>query len=168
MSQDRIDADHFSPDIQEFLRLLHSHNVRYVITGGEAVIYYGHVRLTGEVGIFFDRQFENAQRLFRALNEFWSGDIPGVTEAKELTETGLILQFGRPPNRIDLLNRIEGVSFEEAWAGRREVFLTFKSDTVPLYFIGLEQLIANKESVGRPKDQDDLKFLKEIDSQNPG
>ena len=165
MSQDRIDADHFSSDTQEFIRLLHSHEVRYVITGGEAVIYYGHVRLTGDVDFFYDSQFENAQRLFRVLHEFWSGDIPGVAEAKELTEVGLILQFGRPPNRIDLLNRIEGVSFEESWSGRREVLLTFESDTVPMYYIGLEQLIANKESIGRPKDQDDVTYLKEIDQQ---
>lgn len=162
MSQDRIDAAHFSPDIQEFIRLLHTHRVRYVITGGEAVIYYGQARLTGDVNIFFDRQTENAQRLFRALNELWDGDIPGVSEATELTAAGLILQFGRPPNRIDLLNRIEGVSFEKAWSGRREVVLASETDTVPMYYIGLEQLITNKESAGRPKDRNDLTYLREI------
>jgi hypothetical protein len=30
----------------------------------------------------------------------------------------VIVQFGRPPNRIDLLNHIDGVSFAEAWASR--------------------------------------------------
>lgn len=162
MPQDRIDAAHFSSDTQEFIQLLHTHRVRYVITGGEAVIYYGHVRLTGDVDVFYDRQAQNAQRLFRALNDFWGGDIPGVSEVEELTAAGLILQFGRPPNRIDLLNRIDGVTFEEAWSGRREVLLAFDTDTVPTYYIGLEQLIANKESSGRPKDQDDLTYLKEI------
>lgn len=73
MPQDRIDAAHFSPDIQEFLRLLHTRRVRYVITGGEAVIFYGHVRLTGDIDVFYDRRVENAQRLFRALNDFWGG-----------------------------------------------------------------------------------------------
>lgn len=162
MSQDRIDASHFSPDIQEFIRLLHTHRVRYVITGGEAVIYYGHARLTGDVDFFFDRQIENAQRLFRALNEFWDGDVPGVSEAEELTTAGLILQFGRPPNRIDLLNRIEGVSFEAAWSGRRKVLLESETDAVPTYYIGLDQLIANKESAGRSKDRDDLTYLRQI------
>jgi hypothetical protein len=38
-------ASHFSPDIQDFIRLLSIHHVRYVIVGGEAVIYYGHARL---------------------------------------------------------------------------------------------------------------------------
>ena len=45
------------------------------------------------------------------------------------------------------------------------MLLTFESDTVPMYYIGLEQLIANKESIGRPKDQDDVTYLKEIDQQ---
>ena len=162
MPQDRVDAAHFSSDTQEFIRLLHSHRVHYVITGGEAVIYYGHVRLTGDVDIFYDRQPENAQRLFQALIDFWDGDIPSVSAPEELTKAGLILQFGRPPNRIDLLSRIEGISFEEAWSERREVLLVSESDAVPTYYIGLEQLITNKESAGRPRDRDDLKYLKQI------
>lgn len=39
-------ASHYSPDIQEFLFLLSKRRVRYVIVGGEAVIYYGCARLT--------------------------------------------------------------------------------------------------------------------------
>lgn len=162
MPQDRIDATHFSPDIQEFIRLLHTHRVRYVIAGGEAVIYYGHVRLTGDVDFFYDRQADNTQRLFLALSDFWDGDIPGVSEAEELRTAGLILQFGRPPNRIDLINRIDGVAFEEAWSGRREVLLTSETDAVPMYYIGLEQLIANKQSAGRPKDHEDLTYLRQL------
>jgi len=41
-------ASHFSRDIQEFVKLLSEHQVKYVIVGGEAVIYYGHARLTGD------------------------------------------------------------------------------------------------------------------------
>ena len=38
MPPDRIDAAYFSPDILEFIGLLHRHQVRYVVVGGEAVI----------------------------------------------------------------------------------------------------------------------------------
>lgn len=34
-------GSHFSHDIQEFIYLLSFHEVKYVIVGGEAVIYYG-------------------------------------------------------------------------------------------------------------------------------
>lgn len=47
-------AAHFSKDIQDFIRLLNQHHVRYLIVGGEAVIYYGYARLTGDVDFFFE------------------------------------------------------------------------------------------------------------------
>lgn len=58
------------------------------------------------------------------------------------------------------------MTFEEAWSGRREVLLTSETDAVPMYYIGLEQLIANKEAAGRPKDRDDLTYLRQIAQQD--
>ncbi len=113
MAQQKISASHFSEDIQEFLSLLHRHQVEYLIVGGEAVIYYGLARLTGDVDFFYDRTPENVNRLFNALTEFWSGDIPGIEKPEELLEEGAIIQFGRPPNRIDLINAIEKVSLRK-------------------------------------------------------
>ena len=45
----KMKSSHFSPDTLEFMYLLHEFGVRYLIVGGEAVIYYGHARLTGTV-----------------------------------------------------------------------------------------------------------------------
>jgi len=81
MSQDKLDPTSFSPDIRLFLSLLHEHGVRYVIVGGEAVIFYGYARLTGDIDIFYSCDKENAARLFVALAEFWDDNIPGVASA---------------------------------------------------------------------------------------
>lgn len=99
-------------------------------------------------------------RLHAALDEFWGGAIPAVTRREELREPGLILQFGRPPNRIDLRNEVSGIRFDEAWKSRLEVQLETERGAIPIYYIGLDDLIANKEAAGRPKDQDDLEFLR--------
>ena len=48
MPPETVDASSFSPDIQDFLGTLHAHDVRFVIVGGEAVIFYGHIRLTAD------------------------------------------------------------------------------------------------------------------------
>ena len=72
---------------------------------------------------------------------------------------GVIIQFGSPPNRIDLINSIAGVGFEEAWAGRVDAVLVTADGDVPLPFIGLEALVKNKRAAGRPKDLDDLSYL---------
>jgi len=151
---------YFSKDIQEFLNLLYKHQVKYVIVGGEAVIFYGYVRLTGDIDIFFEASPKNVKRLYEALTEFWEGTIPGLQWQEELFKPGVIIQFGVPPNRIDLINKIEEVTFNEAWEGKVTDTIRLKTRTFTIYFIGLNQLIKNKESLKRPKDMEDLKYLK--------
>jgi predicted nucleotidyltransferase len=153
---------HFSPDVQEFLFLLNKYSVKYVIVGGEAVIYYGYARLTGDVDFFYDLAYENNEKLFSALWEFWGGDIPGIKDKKDLMEAGLILQFGVVPNRIDLLNRIDNVDFNEAWLNRQKEFVMIRGEKISVNYIGIDQLIKNKEAIGRNKDLDDLKYLKKV------
>lgn len=75
-----------------------------MIVGGEAVIYYGNPRLTGDVDFFYDSSTENTEKLYLALTEFWAGDIPGLNSVDKLQEVCVIVQFGVPPNRIDLIN----------------------------------------------------------------
>lgn len=162
MPPEQIDSDYFSPDIREFIVLLHRHCVRYVVVGGEAVIFYGYARLTGDIDFFYDPAPDNAAALFQALLEFWEGNIPGVERAEELCEPGIVIQFGCPPNRIDLLNRIDGVTFSEAWESRNTVFLKTASGEVPLHYIGVQRLIQNKEAANRPKDLEDLAYLRRL------
>ena len=153
-------ASYFSKDVQDFLRLLAAHEVKYLIVGGEAVIYYGFARLTGDVDFFYESTRKNTVKLYRSLEEFWEGNIPGIRAPEELIEPGLILQFGVPPNRIDLINRISGVSFQEAWKGKKDITMEIGGKKFPIYLIGLKALIKNKEAIGRPKDLEDLTYLK--------
>jgi hypothetical protein len=155
----RIEASHFSPDTCLFIELLHTHGVRYLIVGGEAVILHGHVRLTGDVDFFFSNDQDNIVRVFSVLDEFWDGDVPGLEGPEDLSLAWTVVQFGLPPNRIDLINSIDGIEFAEAWPGRVEAVLVTTDGDVPLLFIGLEELARNKRATGRPKDLDDLSYL---------
>jgi len=155
----RVDASHFSPDTRAFIEQLAAERVRYLIVGGEAVILHGHVRLTGDVDFFFSRDPENVLRLFEALRSFWDGEIPGIGTPDEFAPAGVVVQFGQPPNRIDLVNTIDGVSFDDAWAGRVEALVVGAGKEIPVTFIGLEALVKNKRASGRPRDLDDLAYL---------
>ena len=155
-------TEYLSSDTLDFLLCLNDHKVRYLIVGGEAVIYYGYPRLTGDIDFFYGRSAQNCNLLFNALMEFWEGDIPGIARAKELEESGAIFQFGVPPNRIDLINQIDGVSFEQAWESREKTSLEHSGRVIAIYIIGLDQLIQNKASVKRNKDLDDLTYLRAI------
>ncbi len=155
-----IEAAHFSPDALDFIRMLDEFKVRYVIVGGEAVIFHGHVRLTGDVDFFYDLEPGNIEALHQALVKFWSGHVPGLETAAELREAGVILQFGVPPNRIDLLNQVDGLSFADAWRNRITAMIKGDEGETPVYYLGLKELVRNKQAAARPKDLDDIKYLR--------
>lgn len=160
MPREPLDPALFSPDTRDLILLLYKHRVRYLIVGGGAVIYYGHVRTTGDIDFFYESTDANAQQLFAALNEFWTGRIPSLREWQELTKPEMILQFGVPPNRIDLINDIDGVKFADAWPCRLTLTMPVGESTAEVFLIGIDDLIKNKEASGRPRDLEDMKFLR--------
>ena len=64
-----VDPSAFSPDIQDFLQVLHTHEVRSMIVSGEAVIFYGHIRVTGDIDVYYDREHDNTVSLVEALED---------------------------------------------------------------------------------------------------
>jgi len=153
---------YFTEDITEFLLLLFKHKVKYLIVGGEAVLFHGHSRLTGDIDIFYENSNENVDKLFNVLLEFWNNEIPGIKEKSELKEPGIIIQFGLPPNRIDLMNQIEGVNFSEAYNNKIIINTLLNNQNAEIYYIGLKELIKNKKAMSRPKDIDDLQYLQKL------
>ena len=143
--------------------MLAKHGVRFLLVGGEAVIYHGYPRLTGDVDFWYEQTLENATRLFASLREFWGGSVPGVSAETDLTQPGVVVQFGRPPHRVDLVSAIDGVSFAEAWAHRVSESLDLPDGRRhPLEVIGLSELVRNKRTAGRHKDLDDVEHLEPL------
>jgi len=149
----------FSKDAQEFLRLLAKHGVRYVLIGGTAVHYHGYPRLTGDMDFLYDCSPANAARLWACLLEFWGGSVPSVAGPHELADPSIVVQFGRPPNRIDLIANLGSVTFDDAWKGRVNDSLAVGVTPIPVSIIGLSDLRRSKREAGRPKDLDDLDHL---------
>ena len=152
-------ASYFSTDVQEFIRVLSDHDVRYVIVGGEAVIYHGHVRLTNGIDFFYEPTSENAEKLWEALDHYWAGEMPGLKSAEGLLIIGATVQYGVPPNQIVLYNSLTNVSFDEAWEAKVDESIRIRGKKYPIYFVGLEDLITNKTALKRDIDMEDLKYL---------
>jgi hypothetical protein len=142
-------------DLREFVALLNSANVEYLIVGGHAVGYHGYPRYTGDIDIFIRRSPENAARVASVLDSFGFGGLGA--DADTFLKPDMVVQLGRPPNRIDILTRISGVDFEDAWPNRERALL----DGVPVAMIGRDALLANKRASGRPKDLADVRELEE-------
>lgn len=146
----------FGHDWSEFLRLLISHRVRFVLVGGHAVAGHGEPRLTEDLDVLVDASLPNARRLRSAIAQFGFGKA--APSAVRLAKRGTIWMLGRKPWRIDILTKIDGVTFPEAWRGRVEVPL----GAAPLPVIGLAELLRNKRAAGRPKDLADVASLEAI------
>lgn len=140
-------------DLKEFIRLLNSHAVEYLIVGGHAVAFHGHPRFTGDIDFLVRATEENAGRVLRVLDAFGFGGI-GIAETDLLTN-GRVVQLGQAPNRIDILTTISGVDFESAWRNRVETVL----DGEPVNLLGWNELVRNKQVSGRQKDIADLEKL---------
>jgi hypothetical protein len=152
-------GEHLSRDIQLLIRLFAEHRVRYLLVGGEAVIHHGYARLTGDVDFFYDRTPANARRLFAALRDFWGGDVPSVTSPDDLADKDVVVQFGRPPNRVDLLSSLGSVEFRSAWRRRVRESIRIGRRNIELPIIGLADLVQSKRDAARHKDLDDIEHL---------
>ena len=141
-------------DLREFVELLNSNRVEYLIVGAFAVAYHGFPRYTGDLDILVRPSPENARRMLEVLSQFGFGNL-GI-EIEDLETPGKVVQLGIQPNRIDLVTALSGLSFEEAWASREATHL----DGVPVEFIGRTALIRNKENTGRAKDRGDAEELR--------
>lgn len=142
------------PDFAEFLNLLTKHKVRYLLIGGYAVGIYGYVRATNDIDFWIDPTLENAEKAVGAIREFGFGQDELSPEF--LLRPGKVTRMGVPPIRIEILNRISGVEFDEAYESRQD--FTIERLIVPV--IGLADLIRNKESAARPKDLVDAQQLR--------
>lgn len=161
-------GEHLSPDVQEFIRLLYQKGVRYLVVGGEAVIHHGYPRLTGDIDLYYEQTASNCRRLFEALAEFWGSPIPAVGSVEDLLDPDVVVQFGRPPNRIDLISQLGAVEFRRAWRHRVTETMRLRSGRVSVYFIGLAELIDNKRDAGRHKDLDDVEHLSALKGRGDG
>lgn len=149
------------PELREFLGLLISENVQYLVIGGWAYNYYAEPRFTGDLDIFVADTPENELRLRAVLEKFGFADVLPPLSVKLFRKK--IIMLGRPPNRIDLLTEIDGVSFQEAWINSVEGNI----EQIPIKFISMADLIKNKSSTGRDKDALDVKNLKKIEAFKP-
>lgn len=140
-------------DFKEFLKLLNSYHVEYLLIGGYAVGYYGYARATTDMDIWIAVHPDNAEKMVAVLREFGFG-VAALSPQLFLTQNKII-RMGLPPFRIEILTNISGVDFSECYQHRTTAMI----DGVEISVIGLQQLKANKRASGRHKDLDDLDNL---------
>ncbi len=142
---------HLNNHLKEFVALLSASNIEFLVVGGVAVAWHGWPRFSDDIDIFARPGTANAEALARVLKDFgFSGCGTTVGEDE-------VLDLGSGENRVDVMTSITAVSFDEAWASR----VMGEIDGVAIPYIGLKELLRNKEATGRGLDGVDAHKLRE-------
>ncbi len=151
-------------DFKDLLRAFNANAVKYLIIGGHAFSVHSEPRTTKDLDLFIRSDPENAKAAFRALAQF-GAPLQGMSEADFVD--GTTFQIGQPPNRIDVLQQISGITFDEAWPNR---IVGDIDGEVPAPVISRGDLIRNKLASGREQDLLDVKVLRAAEKsvQNAG
>lgn len=147
-------------DLKQLLLAFNAHGVEYLIIGGYAVGVYCEPRATKVLDLFIRADTRNSEAVYCALAAF-GAPLAGLTPANFRDDPNSIFQIGLPPARVDILQHIVGVTFDEAWKQRKEASL----DEIATHVISAEHLIQNKLQSGRMRDLADVEAIREA---NPG
>jgi predicted nucleotidyltransferase len=143
-------------DLKQLLLAFNEHGVEYLVVGGYAVGIYAEPRATKDLDLFIRSEVRNSEAVYRALAAY-GAPIAGLTPADFRDDPHSVFQIGHPPARVDILQAIDGVAFEEAWPKRIEATL----DDVSAHVICAEHLIQNKLKSGRTRDLADVEAVRE-------
>ena len=140
-------------DLIDLLDALNAAGAKYLLIGSYALAFHGRPRATKDADIFVGSDPENAERVWNALVAF--GAPLDELQPSDLSSPGTFYIMGRPPNQIDIITAIDGVTFDQAWDTRN----ISSYGQVPVSYIGRAELIANKRAAGRLQDLADVEYL---------
>jgi predicted nucleotidyltransferase len=143
-------------DLKQLLRAFNEHGVEYLVVGGYAVGIYAEPRATKDLDLFIRSEVKNSEAVFRALAAY-GAPISGLTPADFRDDPNSVFQIGQPPARVDILQHIDGITFEEAWGQRAKTSL----DEIDTYVISAVHLVRNKLQSGRLRDLADAEAIRE-------
>ncbi|GAA3964600.1 hypothetical protein [Mucilaginibacter dorajii] len=151
--------DIFDEEILNFWRALQECDVQYIMIGGYATNLHGYQRFTGDLDIWLNDTLENRRRLRKAFVKCDMGDYPMIEQMQFVPDwTDFHLNNGL---RVDILvemKGLEGYTFDECL----QMASIADIENVNIPFLHINQLIANKKVVNRPKDQVDVSALEQI------
>ncbi|MBX7046104.1 MAG: hypothetical protein K1X86_09720 [Ignavibacteria bacterium] len=143
------------PDFREFIQLLNDNEIEYLVVGGIAVVLYGYPRYTIDIDFWVNPTKQNAKKLLSVLNKF-GFQFDNLNE-DDLSNDDQIIQLGFPPNRLDIITSVDGLTFEDCY--KRKVLFEFKEYHLTVNLLSKDDLIKNKLTTGRSQDLADVDNL---------
>lgn len=154
-------------DIRGLLGELVHGGVDFLVIGGVAVGYHGHVRATKDVDVVPAPDPENLEKLARVLqrletkvegaDEFDEGELPDPLDPEALGLGGnwvLLTRLGR-------LDIMQWIGDDGLWRKLSPAAIEDVIGDLPIKMVSYEDLVTLKEQAGRPEDLADLERLRQ-------
>lgn len=142
-------------DFRDLLLELADAGAEFVLVGGHAVAFHGHPRATKDMDVLIRANTSNAERVYQALATFGAPLDSFEVKAADFASYDGVLQIGLPPRRVDILNRADGITFDEAVSEGA----SFSLDGRKIPVIGRAALLKNKRAAGRAQDIADVEAI---------
>ncbi len=158
-----LDAmDLSNQEVQSFLRSLHTHEVRYLLVGGVATTYYGHVRMTMDLDLWVEDTAENKDQLVAALKD---ADVAGAEHYRnvDMIPGWSSLSIGTIGFEVDLMGYTKAFRKED-FADCYQRASVAQVHGIPITVIHISDLVREKEQLGRFKDLDDVENLQKTEA----
>lgn len=140
-------------DWSELLELFGSVGIDYLVIGAYALAAHGHERYTKDLDLWLAPTATNAEKLGAVLSAFGFPELAPTPEA--WTHERAMIQLGREPYRIDLLNFATGLEF----AAARQSSVTGRLGGTQVHCLDRDSLVRNKLASGRLKDFADAEAI---------
>jgi hypothetical protein len=141
-------------DYKEMLQLLLEEHVDFILVGAYALAAHGYPRATGDIDILVKADEINSINIYKALTRF--GAPLDQIKINDFATEGIVFRIGMTPRRIDILTKIDGVTYKEA----DEDKIIVEVEGLKLPVLSFNKLIKNKLSTGKENDELDVKILK--------
>ena len=146
---------------ERIAELFASHDVEFIVIGGQAEAILGSARVTYDIDLCYRRTADNFERLAAALKTLQPRlrgappDLRFRLDAESLA-LGNNFTFSTNAGDLDLLGYLEPLGgYEDIVQGAE----TVRIGDVAVKVISLDDLIRIKQHLGRPKDRDALQHL---------
>jgi len=152
-------------NLQAVCQILNEHSIEYLVIGGAAVALHGHERLSkdsagkdttvDDLDFWYNPTYDNYFKLLNALEKL-DEDVSDFRAEKTPNPKQSFFRLQRPKYTLDFLPEVPGLPrFREVFAARGSTNL----DNIEVPYLNFQYLIQNKQALGRPKDQEDIRQL---------
>jgi len=150
--------------------LLHKRKVRYLLCGGLAVNIYGVPRMTADIDLILDFDYENLKQFeICVVDAFYQSQIPislsllsTQQERVKLIKEKNLIAFSYFNTRANVMSMDVLIDIPLEFAEMWERKTTRTTDGIDIHVVSVDDLIKLKEYSNRKQDIDDISLLSQL------